>query len=238
MTNTAKNNSIFRTLLMIVTATLTFSYANASTHSEDGCIKCDHALRGDPSKGQELEGIRKLASADVANYERLASGLCSRLLSGTIDGQSVKAGLKANIYYFMKDNNISNNPTPGQAIQMLNKHKNKMKCSGKNFVIYAMDAGFGELMFEFLNDDMYDEEHFFDFNSVTYLTNKKTGAFEPMTVVDFIENVALLEPRISGTKNMQRIYREIKDAIVTEYEGKRFKELPASERAAYMELTE
>lgn len=171
-------------------------------------------------------------SADIPNYyyERLAGGLCSRVFSGTIDNQSVKAGLKSKLYRFMKKYNISNNPTPGQAIQMMNAHKHEMKCNHKNFVIYLMDAGFGELIFEFLNDDMYDEEHFFDFNSITWLTNKKTGVFEPMTVVDFIEHVALVEPRISGTRNMQRIYREIKEAIITEYEGKRFSELPKAEQ--------
>jgi hypothetical protein len=165
------------------------------------------------------------------DYENLAASICSRAHRGLNRGER----LKSLVVNFMTRNNLSHNnpPTNADIIRMFNANKNKMKCRGLHFVTYLMGEDLGGVVFdEFINDAIFDENEqvFFDFNVVTGVYNPTTKKPEPMTVLDFVEKVALPERSRDGFEISRADYEGTREALIEAYGAKRFSELSEAER--------
>ena len=204
-------------------------------HNQKDCISCDVKMEGNPATASELESIRKIASATaVVDYRILGSRICglyviSRNLTGSV---------KTAIYDFIKEKEKIANPSPADVLRLLNKHKNELTCAGKNAIAKSFEYGkYNEILLDLFTGELFTEEVRFDFNAITYTKNPTTGIVEPMTVLDFIEKVALKERSMSGADSSKREINGIKDLLIEEFSAKRFEDLPLEERQGFERTT-
>lgn len=202
-------------------------------------IDCDKGLKqaqADPGKGAELDDVRAIASASGKDYGDLASRLCTLYsISGDIVSDS-----KDTIVNFIKTKE-PDYPSPSTAdiIRLLNKNKNYMICeNGKNFINFAIEKGYyNEIVVALFGEELFSDDVLLDFNAITMTYNPTTKLEEPMTVLDYIEKVALLDPAISGDDTTAREITEIKDLIIEDFGAKNYSALTLAERAGFDRLT-
>lgn len=135
--------------------------------------------------------------------------------------------VKMEIKNFIEDALGIKNPSKEAMISTLNKHKHDLTCVGKHFMSEAIDRGLYNEIFYFLffdESDLYSEEHKLDFNAVTKTYNPVTEQYEYMTVLDYIEQVALNSRQTPGST---RELKEMREAIIDLFDAKRYTELTA-----------
>ncbi|WP_197479613.1 hypothetical protein, partial [Oleiphilus sp. HI0132] len=120
-------------------------------------------------------------------------------------------------------------------INLLNKNKNSMICvDGKHFINFAIEKGYyNEIIDELFYNELYTESDHLDFNAITMTLNPSTGLEEPMTVLDYIDKVALKDPAISGGPTATREIKEIRELLIEEFGAKPFSELSEAEIAEW-----
>jgi hypothetical protein len=90
-------------------------------------------------------------------------------------------------------------------------------------------------MNDILLGSMLGDETNYDFNAVTMTYNPHSKEYERMTVLDFIEKIALNDTAMSGdrgSKEWRHLYN-FKEGLIKEAGAKRFKEFNTAERADY-----
>ena len=146
------------------------------------------------------------------------------------------AKVKHTIVDFLEDNLNIKDPSKKEIISVLNKHKNELTCDDKHFMSYAIKRGLYNEIFYFLffdENDLYSEEYKLDFNAITKTYNPKTKEYELMTVLDYIEKVALVEKEAKSTR---RELNEMKEDIIDLFGAKRYEELSKKEKAEAKQL--
>ncbi len=206
-------------------------------NQRDGMVDCCKTVEGNPANGKELDIVRGIANATSKpkpkpDYGLLASRICSFYSSAS----SLVKSVKHLIMTFMKNEVLIENPTPADALKFLNLHKNELTCQGKHIINYAFERGkYNEIVDDLFNDDdgIYTEEVHLDFNAITKTKNLLTGVVEPMTVLDYIDNVALVDIAISGhgpDSPARREITELRELLVEDFGAVSFTELPLKER--------
>jgi len=162
-----------------------------------------------------------------ADFRSLGSRICFAYLSKGDKAHMVKMEIKN----FIEDALGINNPSKEAIISTLNKHKHDLTCVGKHFMSEAIDRGLYNEIFYFLffdESDLYSEEHKLDFNAVTKTYNPVTEQYEYMTVLDYIEQVALNSRQTPGST---RELKEMREDIIDLFGAKRYSELSPEEQA-------
>ena len=140
--------------------------------------------------------------------------------------------VKMEIKNFIEDALGINNPSKEAIISTLNKHKHDLTCEGKHFMSQAIKRGlYNQIFYDlFFNDQvgLHSEEHKLDFNAVTKTYNPVTEQYEYMTVLDYIEQVALNSRQTPGST---RELKEMREAIIHVFGAKRYSELSPEEQA-------
>ena len=165
------------------------------------------------------------------NYSSLGETICT-LYSRS---RNLTVSVRKTIYKFIIKHEGISNPSPADVIRLLNQHKNELTCGGEHIVNYAFKHGkYNEIVDELFAGDLYTEDVKFDFNAITYAKNVDTGKVEPMTVLDFIEKVALKKRSISGAPSDKREITELKELLIEVFGAKRFADLAVEERQAFL----
>jgi hypothetical protein len=167
-----------------------------------------------------------------ADYELLATRICA-LYSRS---RNLTASIEKSIYNFIKEEEKITNPTPVDVLRLLNQHKHELTCNGKHIVNRAFERGkYNEIVDELFAGELYTEEVKFDFNAISYAKNVDTGKVEPMTVLDYIETVALKTYSISGSKTSsgRSEITGLKELLIEEFGAKRFSDLSKEDVAEW-----
>ncbi|AKV97141.1 hypothetical protein ACP86_13805 [Marinobacter sp. CP1] len=176
--------------------------------------------------------VASLASAST----RLKSDIDFGILAERICYMYLKPGDKASnvkhtIIDFAEDALGLDSPSKEQIITILNDHKHELTCGDKHFMSHAIKRGLYNEIFYFLffdESDLYSEEHKLDFNAVTKTYNPVTEQYEYMTVLDYIEQVALNSRQTPGST---RELKEMREDIIDLFGAKRYSELSPEEQA-------
>ncbi len=203
-------------------------------NQRDGMVDCCKTVEGNPANGKELDIVRGIANATSElkpkpDYELLSARICAAY---NTSGPLVKS-VKLLIMTFMKDEVLIENPTPADALKFLNLHKNELTCQGKHIINYAFERGkYNEIVDDLFNDDdgIYTEDVHLDFNAITNTKNPETGLVEPMTVLDYIDKVALRARLMTGATSSHREITELRELLVEDFGAVSFTELPIKER--------
>ncbi len=160
--------------------------------------------------------------AKEPDYSVLANSLCS-----LYDGSRVLVeASKDTIYKFISKHENVANPTIEDMIYHLNLHKHEMTCSGTNYLSYAFERrAYNFIILDLFANQLYSDDILLDFNSITMTKNPETNREEPMTVLDYIDKVALKTYTIAGDNTTQREIKEIRQMLVEYYGAKHFSEL-------------
>tara|TARA_R110001592_G_scaffold7032_3_gene39523 strand:- start:67668 stop:68297 length:630 start_codon:yes stop_codon:yes gene_type:complete len=163
-------------------------------------------------------------------YTLLGARVCSMYSSS----RNLLGSTKKVIYDFIEDVEGVSNPTPADVIRLLNQHKHELTCSGLHIVNHAFARGkYNEIVDELFAGELYTEEVKFDFNAISYAKNVDTGKVEPMTVLDYIETVALKTRSISGSPSDQSEITGLKELLIEEFGAKRFRDLSKEDVAEW-----
>ncbi|KZZ45329.1 hypothetical protein A3758_16730 [Oleiphilus sp. HI0118] len=164
-------------------------------------------------------------------YETLAVRLCSLYLSSS-PNNLVEASKRATTYFIKQNEKRDAEPTIEDAIRLLNQHKHEMTCDGgKHYLNFAIERGYyNEIIDDLFFNELYTEDVKLDFNAITMTLNPTTGLEEPMTVLDYIDKVALYKA-LSNTR--KRELNEIRELILEEFNAKLFSELSPEELAEW-----
>ncbi len=189
-----------------------------------------------------LGGIRKLASIEEEEekdeYSELGKGLC---LAYTASAKSsIVEEMRNTIVDTMGKVDPPNpNPTDREIIEFLNKHSEKLTCWGKHYLAVAFDDGvYMEVYTEFFKVDSDDADAYkvnFDAVTMTYNpSNPDPKNLEPMTILDYIQKVALRDIAISGSTTGTQNVKYIRSMIRgPKHAAKFFAELPEPEKRAF-----
>lgn len=219
-----------RNLLLSLLILSTSVCAKAIPNHEGGdCVKCAATLTGNPAEASELDSIRQIASmGKKPDYTLLGARICALYSSA----RNLTGMVKKAIKIFIQDEEGLSDPTPADILRLLNTHKNELTCNGIHIVNRAFERGkYNEIVDELFAGDLYTEEVKFDFNAITYTKNPATDVVEPMTVLDFIEKVALKKPVLA--KSSQSEITDLKKMLINHFKAKRFVDLPIEERQAF-----
>lgn len=202
---------------------------SAPSHEGDDCIKCAAVLVGNPAQASELDSIRQIASMSSSpDYKHLGATICILYSSS----RNLTKSVKDTIYKFVKEEEGIADPSPADVLRLLNQHKNELTCDGKHIVNRAFERGkYNEIVDELFAGELYTEDVKFDFNAITYTKNPETGEVEPMTVLDYIEKVALKKPVLADSSKSE--ITGLKELLIEEFGAKRFSDLPIEERQAF-----
>lgn len=217
-------------LFTILVSASVHAKAVSSDHS-DGCPTCiKKDPYGDPSVDGQLALMgkmrEKVEEGGQTEYEALGVSLCNTY---STNGDIVKE-MKNTIRDTMGKVEVPPNPNPTdrEIFEFLNKHTDKLTCWGKHYLAVAFDKGVYMTVYkEFLKVDSDDPDAYkVNFNSVTMTLNPHTGEEEPMTILDYIQKVALKDSSISNsttaTKNVKYIRKMIRRP---KYDAKFYKEI-------------
>jgi hypothetical protein len=164
----------------------------------------------------------------VPNYSSLGETICTLYSSS----RNLTSSVRKTIYIFITKYEGISDPTPTEALLLLNKHKHELTCSGEHIVNHAFARGkYNEIVDELFAGELYTEEVKFDFNAITYAKNVETGKVEPMTVLDYIETVALKKPVLA--KSSESEITGLKELLIEEFEAKRFSDLSTEDVAEW-----
>ena len=188
-----------------------------------------HAESKLSNTGELVDATNVSASNGEADYGSLAITICAFYDSARYLVKSVKHLIMT----FMKEKVGIKNPTPADALKFLNLHKNELTCEGKHIINYAFERGkYNEIIDDLFNDEdgIYTDEIHLDFNAITNTKNPETGIVEPMTVLDYIDKVALRARLMAGATNSHREITELRELLVEDFGAVSFTELPLKER--------
>lgn len=226
-------------LLALIISTTTLRAGSVSgapsSKNSDGCFHCGADITSTKPGGDgELQALRSIANAlsPEVDFGILAERICYMYLK---PGDKA-AKVKHTIVDFLEDNLNIKDPSKKEIISVLNKHKNELTCDDKHFMSYAIKRGLYNEIFYFLffdENDLYSEEYKLDFNAITKTYNPKTKEYELMTVLDYIEKVALVEKEAKSTR---RELNEMKEDIIDLFGAKRYEELSKKEKAEAKQL--
>ena len=226
-------------LLALIISTTTLRAGSVSgapsSKNSDGCFHCGADITSTKPGGDgELAAIRDIAGAvnQNADFSSLGRDICYAYLT---TGDKV-LNVKAAINRFFKNELGIERPSKEVIISTLNKHKHDLTCEGKHFMSQAIKRGLYNEIFYFLffdENDLYSEEYKLDFNAITKTYNPKTKEYELMTVLDYIEKVALVEKEAKSTR---RELNEMKEDIIDLFGAKRYEELSKKEKAEAKQL--
>jgi len=124
-------------------------------------------------------------------YKALGRSLCNKYNTENGIIVQMKETIKTTIERV--EGNTNPNPTDKEIITFLNAHKNKLTCWGKHYLAKAFDEGVYMTVYKKLfKKELYKKgEYQIDYNSITLTYNPETGQEEFMTILDYIEKVAL-----------------------------------------------
>lgn len=213
-----------------------------SSDPADGCVHCDKDhVYGDPSVDAQLASLDKMAElAGAGNevpdeYSDLGMNLCG---SYNVDGDIMKQ-MKATIVSTMGRVEGNKNPSKREIVEFLNKHKNKLTCWGRHYLMKAFDERvFMTVYKKLFKEDLYSKDEFkIDYNAVMKIYNPETKQMEPMTVLDYIEKVALKLDHIVVSPDSVRNVAEIRRLIIRKFGAKHFSELTLAEKKDFEQLS-
>jgi hypothetical protein len=165
-------------------------------------------------------------------YTLLGARVCS-LYSRS---RNLTVSVNRTIVKFIKEEEGVSDPSPIDVLRLLNKHKHELTCGGEHIVNHAFARGkYNEIVDELFAGELYTEEVKFDFNAISYAKNVDTGKVEPMTVLDYIETVALKTYSISGSKTSsgRSEITGLKELLIEEFGAKRFSDLSKEDVAEW-----
>ena len=169
----------------------------------------------------------------VPNFVLLGERICSMYLAGNITA-SVERVIKS---FMIEEMGIENPPTE-RIVNVLNRHNADITCdNGKHFTHYAFELGkYNEIVGKLLITRFrVSEDIHYDFNSPIMTYNPETKQEEPMTMVDYIDKVALKTFNISGGENSSgtKHINRIRKMITKRFGAVRFEDLPEEAQAKY-----
>tara|TARA_R110001592_G_scaffold7032_3_gene39522 strand:- start:66847 stop:67425 length:579 start_codon:yes stop_codon:yes gene_type:complete len=184
-------------------------------------------------------GSVSTASGDIDrdHLSDLGANVCG---SYTVDtGTTIIKQMRDTIAIAMGKVDGNQNPTREEMFAFLNKHTNKLTCWGKHYLAVAFDKGVYMTVYkEFLKVDSDDDDAYpVNFNSITMTynpSNDDPDNKEPMTILDYIQNVALKDRSIimspDAVKNVKYIRKMIRRP---KYGALFYRELPEAERVEF-----
>ncbi len=160
--------------------------------------------------------------AKEPDYRELAKSLCALYdASRTLVDSSKLSIMK----FISKHENVAN-PTIEDMIYHLNLHKHEMICYNINYLSYAFERGaYNQIILDLFANQLYSDDILLDFNSITMTKNPETNREEPMTVLDYIDKVALKTSSIAGDNTTKREIKEIRRMLIEDFGAKPFSEL-------------
>jgi hypothetical protein len=167
-------------------------------------------------------------------YENLANRLCT-LYDRSRD---LTIHSKMAVMNFIHEKEGISNPATSDAIKFLNTHKHEMTCDDKHYLNFAFErCKYNQIIYDLCYDALYDEKAKLDFNAITIVKNPETKQEEPMTVLDYIDNVALRSIGISGDPTSKLEIKEIRALLIEEFGAKHFSDLSPEEIAEWQRQT-
>ena len=172
-------------------------------------------------------------AGSVPDFVDLGSRICNMYLSDNITGSTERV-----IKNFMIEEMAIENPTTERIVNVLNEHNADITCnSGKHFTHHAFELGkYNEIVRALLIKKFrVSEDIHYDFNSPIMTYNPETKQEEPMTMVDYIDKVALKTFNISGGENSSgtKHINRIRKMITKRFGAVRFEDLPEEAQAKY-----
>jgi hypothetical protein len=162
------------------------------------------------------------------DYGTLGSLICAHYSRS----RNLLASVKRTIFNFIENVEGVSNPSPTDALRFLNQHKHELTCSGLHIVNHAFARGkYNEIVDKLFAGELYTEEVKFDFNAISYAKNVETGKVEPMTVLDYIETVALIEFAVSNSRKSE--ITDLKEMLIELFGAKRFRDLSTEDVAEW-----
>ena len=188
---------------------------------------------GDPSVDPALEEMRGAARSVGDEYTTLGGSLCTSYNLDTDTAEQMKATIRVTMAAQVNGNS---NPSKCEMVEFLNTHKDKLTCWGKHYLAKAFDEGvYMSVYTDLFKKDLYSKnECQIDYNSITMTYNPATKTKEPMTILDYIENVVLHDRAILISTTATRNVRYIKNMIIKKFGAKNFRELPEAEQQPFL----
>jgi hypothetical protein len=196
-------------------------------------------IYGEPSKGGESEYIQDWHGNITTHFELLGKNLCGSYNTdphvNTIKAE-IKIIIKDAMRKVLKDPELK--PTKAEMVAFLNKHKNKLTCGKGKALTHYMAKAFNERVFMTVFKDLFEtdlykkDEYKIDYNSVTVMYNPSTKEMEPMTILDYIQKVALKLDHIKISPHATQNVKNIRGLIIRKFDGKFYDELTDAEREA------
>ena len=164
-------------------------------------------------------------------YEALGASLCNKY--NTENGIIVQ--MKETIKTTMERVEGKSNPTDKEIITFLNTHKNKLICWGKHYLMQAFDERVHMTVYKKLfKKDLYKKgEYQIDYNAITLTYNPQTDQEEFMTILDYIEKVALKFDHIKDSPSDLRNVAQIRRLIMRKFGALNYIDLPEADKEAF-----
>ena len=151
------------------------------------------------------------------NFDALGNNICNEYNDDNIPvATRVAVYDHAKKFYKKKNNDLEN------IVNMMNQNAGEIKCEGKHFIHYAFEKGkyqevVSKLLFRVLADK--DKGIHYDFNAVTMTDDPTTEEYKfvPMTVLDYIDKVAMNTPSISKSEGSQVRINAIRRTMVKHF---------------------
>jgi hypothetical protein len=179
-----------------------------------------------PLQTQANEATENMSTGP--EYTQLGATICA-LYSRS---RNLTVSVEIAIYNFIKEEEGVSDPSPIDVLRLLNQHKHELTCNGKHIVNRAFERGkYNEIVDELFAGELYTEEVKFDFNAITYAKNVETGKDEAMTVLDYIEKVALIEFAVSNSRKSE--ITDLKRMLINQFGAKRFSDLSTEDVAEW-----
>ncbi len=164
--------------------------------------------------------------AKEPDYSILANRLCTTYNRSRALVSDSKSIIKD---FVSKHENVAN-PTIEDMVYYLNLHKHEMICDNINYLSYAFERrAYNLIILDLFANQLYSDDILLDFNSITMTKNPETNQEEPMTVLDYIDKVALKTYTIAGDNTTKREIKEIRRMLIEDFGAKHFSELGEAE---------
>lgn len=164
------------------------------------------------------------------NFDGLGNRICNRYNNEKLVGyaESVVFSHAEKFYNEPFVRYKDKTPSPEQTeelrkvVEMMNQNAGEIKCGGKHFIHYAFEMGkyqevVSKLLFRVLADK--DKGIHYDFNAVTMTDDPTTDELKlvPMTVLDYIDKVAMNTSSISGSETATIRINAIRKTMVKHF---------------------
>jgi hypothetical protein len=175
---------------------------------------------------------------EIVQFADLGDSLCNSYSSQSSIINELKQTVQSKMREVIKDPKFK--PTDAEMVAFLNKHKNKLTCGDKAEKRHYLAKAFNERVHMIVFKDLFEtdlykkDEYKIDYNSVTVMYNPSNKEMEPMTILDYIQKVAIKIDHIADSPDDLQNVKNIRGLVSRNFGGKFFTELPQSEQRAFL----